>query len=241
MYLVIDIGNTYTKFAYFNDDIIEQKNQIENNDIENSGFVNSIKTDDYVIISSVNSKVSAILNNKIKQRNNNVLMFNHKTKIPIENKYSSKATLGLDRLAGIIGANALFPNKNILVFDAGTALTIDMLNEKGEYLGGNISPGLNTRFKALHNYTSKLPLIEKSEAFPEYGKTTEEAIIAGVQKGIIYEIDSYIYDFKKNYKNIKVILTGGDSFFFEKRLKNTIFANSDLILIGLHKVLKFNV
>ena len=241
MNLVVDIGNSFTKFAFFEQDSIVEKYQIENDKKQVLEGVNNIKSIDNVIISSVNNDLLELVEKAIKKLTKNILIFNYKTKIPIENKYIAKKTLGLDRLAAIIGANDLFPNSNILVFDAGTALTIDFINEKNEYLGGNISPGLEMRFNSLHNYTSKLPLVEKSENFPNLGKTTEEAIIAGIQKGIIYEIDSYINDFKKNYDELNLVFTGGDSFFFEKKLKNAIFANPNLVLIGLHKVLKFNV
>ena len=241
MNLVVDIGNSFTKFAFFEQDSIVEKYQIENDKKQVLEGVNDIKSIDNVIISSVNNDLLELVEKAIKKLTKNILIFNYKTKIPIENKYIAKKTLGLDRLAAIIGANDLFPNSNILVFDAGTALTIDFINEKNEYLGGNISPGLEMRFNSLHNYTSKLPLVEKSENFPNLGKTTEEAIIAGIQKGIIYEIDAYINDFKKNYDELNLVFTGGDSFFFEKKLKNAIFANPNLVLIGLHKVLKFNV
>lgn len=241
MNLVVDIGNSFTKFAFFEQDAIVEKHQLKNNISKILEAINTFKSIDNTIISSVNNDLLKIIEKAIKKLTKNILIFNYKTKIPIENKYTAKKTLGLDRLAAIIGANNLFPNSNILVFDAGTALTIDFINNKNEYLGGNISPGLEMRFNSLHNYTSKLPLVEKSESFPDIGKTTEEAIIAGIQKGIIYEIDAYINDFKKNYDELKVVFTGGDSFFFEKKLKNTIFANPNLVLIGLHKVLKFNV
>lgn len=241
MNLVVDIGNSFTKFAFFEQDSIVEKLQFANNPKQISEAVNSFKTIDNTIISSVNNELTETLETAIKNLTKNILIFNYKTKIPIENKYIAKKTLGLDRLAGVIGANEIFPNDNILVFDAGTALTIDFINNKNEYLGGNISPGLQMRFNSLHNYTSKLPLIEKSEKFPEMGKTTEEAIISGIQKGIIYEIDSYINNFKNNYDELQIVFTGGDSFFFEKNLKNTIFVNPNLVLIGLHKVLKFNV
>jgi len=241
MNLVVDIGNSFTKFAFFEQDSIVEKYQIENDKKQVLEGVNDIKSIDNVIISSVNNDLLELVEKAIKKLTKNILIFNYKTKIPIENKYIAKKNLGLDRLAAIIGANDLFPNSNILVFDAGTALTIDFINEKNEYLGGNISPGLEMRFNSLHNYTSKLPLVEKSENFPNLGKTTEEAIIAGIQKGIIYEIDAYINDFKKNYDELNLVFTGGDSFFFEKKLKNAIFANPNLVLIGLHKVLKFNV
>jgi type III pantothenate kinase len=241
VYQVIDIGNSYTKVVNFEDDVIKKTLKFENYSNDILQLIKTVKKVDYVIISSVSDYTYNRILPKIKQKTKNIFVFTHKSKTPIINKYKSPETLGLDRLAAIIGANYLYPNKNILVFDAGTALTIDFINDKNEYIGGNISPGIETRFKALNNYTSKLPLLKKSENFSEIGKTTQEAIIAGVQKGIIFEVDAYIEEFKKNYNNLTVIFTGGDSFFFEKNLKNTIFANSNLVSIGLYKVLKFNV
>jgi len=176
----------------------------------------------------------------LKDKVNNFIYLNKKTKLPIINLYESPDTLGKDRLAAIIGANNIFKNQDVLVIDAGTAITFDFINKNNEYIGGNISPGLEMRYKSLNLFTSKLPLIKKDEKFNLIGKNTKEAIISGVQNGLVFEIDSYINIFKEKFNNIKIILTGGDSFFFEHKLKNCIFAEVFLIAIGLNKILIYN-
>ena len=129
---------------------------------------------------------------------------------------------------------------NILIIDAGTAITYDILTAEGKYLGGNISPGLEMRFKALNQFTGKLPKIEKVEFNKLYGQTTEQAIIAGVQNGFVFEVDSTITSFKEFYNNLKVIITGGDAEFFDKKLKNSFFVHFNLISLGLNRVLQHN-
>lgn len=166
--------------------------------------------------------------------------FNHQTTIPIENLYESKETLGLDRLAAAVGGITLFPKKNLLVIDAGTAITFDLIDSNHRFLGGNISPGLKMRFKALHVFTKKLPEIEGSDKWPNIGKTTAEAIMAGVQNGMIFEIDGMIDHVRDSWPGCQIILTGGDCLFFDKKLKNTIFVKFEITLIGLNRILEYN-
>jgi type III pantothenate kinase len=136
----------------------------------------------------------------------------------------------------------MFPDKNVLVIDAGTAITYDILLKDKKYLGGNISPGILTRFKSLHTFTGKLPLLNINEKVRGlYGDTTESAITLGVQNGIIYEITGTIEAFKEKYDDLMVLFTGGDAFFFEKSLKFCIFVEPNLTAIGLNKILKLNV
>ena len=146
----------------------------------------------------------------------------------------------MDRIAGIVGAYSVFPGENVLVIDAGTAITYDLLNRKGDYLGGNISPGLNMRYKALHFYTGKLPLLQSAEDPPFIGEDTNSAIHAGVQNGLVMEMQAYINRLEEEYKNIKIILTGGDANFFDRKLKNPIFVFSNLLSIGLNFILNYN-
>ena len=127
-----------------------------------------------------------------------------------------------------MGAFYLFPYANTLVIDAGTAITYDIVNKKGQYEGGNISPGIDLRFRALHQFTGRLPLVEKRNFQKLFGKTTVEAILAGVQHGAIYEVEGAIDRFKNSYKNLNVIITGGDAYFFDKKLKNSFFVRSNL-------------
>jgi len=164
----------------------------------------------------------------------------HQTELPIKNLYETPETLGKDRLAAAVGANELFPNQNLLIIDAGTAITYDLVSEKNEFIGGNISPGLQMRFKALNHFTGKLPLVSYSDEFKDIGRNTTDAIRAGVQNGILYEIAQTIELFNKNYQNLQIVMTGGDSIFFDKKLNYTIFVHFNITLIGLNRILEHN-
>jgi len=164
----------------------------------------------------------------------------HETELPIKNLYETPETLGKDRIAAAVGANEFFPNQNLLIIDAGTAITYDLVSEKNEFIGGNISPGLQMRFKALNQFTGKLPLVSYFDEFQNIGRNTTEAIRAGVQNGILYEIAQTIELFNKNYKNLQIVMTGGDSIFFDKKLNYTIFVHFNITLIGLNRILEYN-
>jgi len=169
------------------------------------------------------------------------IILSAETPLPIQNAYKTKLTLGYDRIADAVGAYSMFPGVNVLIIDAGTAITIDLLTAEGEFYGGNISPGLDLRFRALNEFTSKLPLIKKKEYHPFLGKTTEEAILSGVLSGAAFELDGYIDKLRIQYPDLKIILTGGDIKFFVKKLKNIIFVHSNLNLTGLNRILEYNV
>jgi type III pantothenate kinase len=164
----------------------------------------------------------------------------HSTPLPFKNLYRTPENLGKDRIAAAAGAFAAFPDTHTLIIDMGTAITFDILTSAGNYLGGNISPGLAMRFRALHAFTSRLPQLEKDEFSDDPGTDTRSAIISGVQKGILYEIQGYIEHFSKLYPGLKVILTGGDGDFFAKPLKSPIFVIPNLVLCGLNFILDFN-
>lgn len=168
------------------------------------------------------------------------MFLNSKTKVPLINKYSTPKTLGFDRIAAAVGANFLIPNSNLIIIDIGTALTIDFVNDKNEYIGGNISLGIDMRFKALNEFTDKLPLIKKDDKRSLIGTSTETAIRNGVMNGIAYEIEGVINKLEEDFTNINTFLTGGDAFFFDKLYKNNIFANANLVLIGLNRILEYN-
>jgi len=239
MKLIVDIGNTFTKLGVSNKiNTISNIVRYKNNSLSIINYINTYKFTK-AIISNVGQSNNDLIR-WLRKNNTQIIHFNYKTLIPIKNLYKTPETLGLDRLAAIVGAYTLYKNSNILIIDAGTALTIDFINNKGEYLGGNISPGLNIRFKSLNTFTEKLPLETQSNIFNFIGNTTKTAVISGVQQGMINEIEGYINYFKEKYENLRVLLTGGDSFFFEKNIKNTIFANSELVLIGLNNILLYN-
>ena len=194
----------------------------------------------FAIVSSVlnhSKELTNMVSHKL-----NCIEFNQSTKIPIKNLYKSPDSLGNDRLAGAVGGYSKFIGKNTLIIDCGTCIKYDFVNENAEYLGGAISPGLEMRFKALNNFTDRLPLLSIENDFESFvGKTTQESILSGVQNGVLQELKGVIKQYKLQFPGIKVILTGGDWQFFENALKNSIFAAPFLILEGLNEILNFNV
>jgi type III pantothenate kinase len=241
MNLVIDQGNTVSKLAVFKDSELISRFVEPNLTIDNlQAIFEKFPELTDGILSSValfSKDVTEYLHKNLKK----FLILNSETPLPIKNTYKTKETLGYDRIADAVGAFTIFPGIPVLIIDAGTAITIDLLTAKGEFFGGNISPGLDLRFRALHEFTKKLPAIEKKTDFPMLGKTTEEAILAGVLNGSVFELDGYIDTFKTQYPDLKIILTGGDIKYFDKKLKNSIFANSNLNLTGLNRILEYNV
>ena len=237
MKLIIDIGNTNTKLAIFDDKKIVKTIILANLELTLiKNFLGKI-----IISSTIISCVKAVDNNIMNIVTHfNAYLFDESTKIPIDNKYKTLNTLGNDRIAAVIGAIYLFPKKDVLVFDAGTCLTIDFANKNKQYLGGRISPGISMRYHALHNFTAKLPLLEYDEKYMYVGNDTNTSIISGVQQGILAEVKSIILDYKSCNHEIIIIFTGGDSVFFEKELKNSIFAEPNLVLIGLNEILDYN-
>ena len=162
------------------------------------------------------------------------------SKTPFKNSYATPQTLGLDRIA--LATSAFYENSsgNTLVIDAGTCITYDMVNDFGEYLGGAISPGLHMRYKSMHEQTAKLPLLEPAEFIDFIGNSTQTGMHSGVIGGITAEIDTIITQYQTRFTDLTVILTGGDAQFLSKRLKNTIFADSEFLLKGLNYLLEYN-
>ncbi|MEO0896031.1 MAG: type III pantothenate kinase [Bacteroidota bacterium] len=167
-----------------------------------------------------------------------LLPINHQTDFPIENLYATPHTLGADRIVAVIGAQSLIKQGAVLVIDAGTAITYDYANALSQYQGGGIAPGMSMRFRALHEFTARLPLIEASEDLPLVGQSTAASIRSGVQNGVLAEVNGIIQQYE-NQQNGEffVFLTGGDAAFFEKRLKNINFASSNLIHFGIYRIL----
>jgi type III pantothenate kinase len=241
MKLAIDIGNSNIKLTVFkNRKIIKSYLFNDLRNLNKSWIKKNIKDKiSSIIVCCVRKSIPKTILS-LKKEVSHFIIFSDTTKIPIKNTYSSPKTLGHDRLVAAIGAYDIFPNKNCLIIDAGTAITFDIINKKGEYLGGSISPGLITRYKALSYYTQKLPLLELKKIKKYPGTTTEESIHLGVQLGILYEVTSYINELEKYYPNLTVLVTGGDGDFFVKNIKKPIFAKPNLIAIGLHRILEHN-
>jgi type III pantothenate kinase len=168
-----------------------------------------------------------------------VLEMTSSTPVPIGNDYLSPQTLGVDRLAAAVGVVKCMGYEDCLIIDFGTAITIDLV-EGGVFRGGNISPGVTTRFRALADYTACLPLCAPTEEVLEYGRTTTEAIEQGVMRGVEQEIRGYVEQFLlKNHENC-IIFTGGDAKYFVKRIKNAIFADCEPVIYGLATILDYD-
>lgn len=241
--LVIDIGNSFTKLAVFDQNEIVYSytapaittdfvSQLIKSKKINNGIVSSVKAelgfDEAVIASQIN-----------------YIKFDKHTKIPIKNKYQTPESLGLDRLAVVIAANYLYPEQAVLVIDAGTCITYDSVDAAANYYGGSISPGIKMRFDAMHHFTSKLPQLSFDPNFEgDFGRNSKEAISSGAINGCLYEAEGFIKTFLNTYKHGKIILSGGDSAFFDTKFKNSIFANlilhePNLVLIGLNTVVNY--
>ena len=240
MNLVIDIGNTRVKLAIFDGSTLVLTELLDDLKVEHIQTLREKYPQLNKAISSSVRNFHAEVQNYLSGSFEQFIEFNHRTPVPISNLYKTPETLGLDRLAAAIGGASLFPNKNLLIIDAGTAITYELVNSDNEYLGGNISPGLETRFKSLHHFTGKLPLVGAKENFSKIGTDTESAIRAGVQLGLFYEVEQHILALRTEYEDIQVIITGGDAKFFDKRLKNSIFVNFNLTLLGLNRILEYN-
>ncbi|HAG16775.1 MAG TPA: type III pantothenate kinase [Bacteroidales bacterium] len=238
--LILDFGNTLYKGAIFDDSNLlfkfsGTKMQIQDLVDLKTNYPNIRK----VILSSVIEIPAELLD--FLHTNFDFQELTHQTPLPIINLYETPETLGKDRLAAVVGAFQLFPNQNVLIVDAGSSITYDMITKEGHYLGGGISLGIEMRFKALHHFTKKLPLIVDTEAKTELiGKTTRDSILSGVLNGVCAEVDGIINQYKQKFPDLLVLITGGNLKHFDKNLKNNIFAAENLVLQGLNFILNYN-
>lgn len=240
MNLIIDVGNTRIKCAVFNkskiihNELISYKNLIEEvyKKIEFYNCKNAIISS----VANLNKFQISQIKDKI-----NLIILNSETKIPFNNKYNTPKTLGVDRIALASAAVTSFPNKNVLIIDAGTCITYDFIDKESNYFGGAISPGLAMRYKSLNYFTDNLPLLTPKYENKLIGSDTNSSIHIGIVTSIINEIDSFVNEYRKKNKDLTVVLTGGDLNFLNNRLKNGIFANPNFLLIGLNKILTYNL
>ena len=239
MNLVIDVGNTRCKAAVFERDILVSFTEFDKGKIlsEIKKKIKKFSFDEILI-----SNVASIPKNKLEklQKLSNFKFLSSKTNVPFINLYKTPQTLGVDRIALISNAVIKYPNKNVLVIDAGSCITYDFVNVSKEYLGGAISPGIQMRLKSLNKFTANLPLQEKELLVDYIGKNTKESINSGVVNGVLREIEGVIEQYKSKYLHLTIVLTGGDTIFLSKQLKSSIFANQNFLLEGLNEILIFN-
>lgn len=233
MNLILDFGNTLIKVACFEN---EQLTYFYT--CQDLSFIYQIieeKKPSNIIISSVTTQHLPLVTLP------NVINLTHQTPLPIKNEYDTPHTLGMDRLAGVIGAMNLFPETNCLVIDAGTCITYDFISNDKTYLGGSISLGSQMRFKALSNFTNALPLVEFNPFVSLIGKSTQTAMQSGVFHGILSEMNGIIQSYQAEFGQVQTIICGGDAKYFESKIKAHIFVDSNLVLTGLHTILRYNI
>lgn len=237
--LAIDIGNTRVKYGWFDEGRLVEKaidHEVSSKNILERATNHPVKN---VILSSVGAALKPE-EERFFEEHFFFIQLTASTPIPIINKYRTPETLGKDRLAAVIGAFDQYPGKTNLVIDAGTCITFDLIDAEGRFKGGNISPGLTMRLKAMHHFTAKLPLVSLEKTSNWLGYDTDSALKNGAQWGTIFEIEAFCGRCVEKYGSINVILTGGDANFLAKNLKRKIFVNHDLVLIGLNKILDYN-
>ncbi len=239
MHLIIDIGNTRTKLGLFEEGILREKLIWEDwgvTDLEGLRQKYSYQRVALSTVGDVPEEIDTYLQGQAYYLN-----LDHQTPLPITNGYQTPATLGKDRLAAVVGAQEQFSGQNCLVIDAGTCITYDFVDAAAIYHGGGISPGMLMRLEAMQYFTAKLPLAEAEKAPAFIGVDTHSSLQSGAQWGTILEIEGFIRHYEDRFGNINVLLTGGDAEFLANHLKTKIFTNSNLVLLGLNKILNYNV
>jgi type III pantothenate kinase len=236
--LCFDFGNTRLKCAIFSNGKFSEEILLDNDNEETIQAIIQKYKPERSILSSVIDHNPAIEN--LLQRETHFHKLNHLSKIPVTTPVGKPDTIGADRLALVVAAVNIFPEKNNLVIGLGSAITYNFINKKHEFLGGGISPGMEMRFKALHTFTAKLPLVKPEWNFPLVGYDTKTNILSGVIIGMAKEIDGTIDAYAERYNNFNVLLSGGDIHYFADRLKNKIFADPYLIYKGLYAISEFN-
>jgi type III pantothenate kinase len=244
MLLTLDLGNTkikasvFEEFTFFESFVFDNENLFKEIQI----ILNKYPLIQFFVVSSVLDFNFESL--KAYFQGISIHVVNHKTQFPFVNLYTTPNTLGIDRLVVASGAVFEFPKKNRLIIDVGTCITYDFVDENDRYFGGAISPGINMRYKSLHDYTAKLPLLSRKESDYFIGNSTENSIHSGIINAIAFELDGFINLYKNEFTDLTVILTGGDGDFLAKRLKNIIFADNNFLAQSLcaifHNVLSYD-
>ncbi len=243
MDIVIDFGNSRTKAGIVNNQkITDVFHFVNEQDIskEVESLITSVKPN---TIAYLNVKpVPEELIHYFSQCGAVILSLHHKMPLPFKIHYRTPETLGVDRLAGVLGGYSMFPDNDFLVIQSGTCITYDLYLRGKGYMGGAISPGPDIRNRAMNSFTHQLPLvttenIEHSEIIAE---NTNNALISGILNGALFEIEGFIKEAEKQSENLNVILSGGNTLYFAKKIKSQIFANSNITLTGLKEIIKLN-
>lgn len=243
MNLVIDWGNTRLKTGWFQGTDLVDVGRYESVEALMSALENRVPA--HVLVSST-SRPGQLIRQQLSELRATVWVLDSQTQVPIEKAYDTPLTLGADRVAAAVGATALFPGQDCLVLDLGTCLTADLVDREAVFQGGLISPGVRMRFRAMHEQTARLPLVEVPEEVEDKwpsptGKNTRHAMQSGVMNGLAFEMNGIVDYYRRERPGIVVLMCGGDASSFESRLKPPIFVVPELVLIGLNRILRYNV
>ena len=236
--LALDIGNTWIKWGLFENKVLKITGKLKRFNVPDLLDLVNQNQATHVIASSTRH-LSKKMHGLFQEPPFHLL--SERSNLPFRVNYLTPKTLGKDRIAVIAGARALFADQACLVIDAGTCITYDILSSENIYLGGNISPGIHMRLEAMHHFTDQLPQIEPSGRFKQIGTDTKSALQVGAETGALWEVEGFIRDYKKKFKSINILLTGGDAHFFVNYLKTKIFVAPHLVLQGLNEILNYNV
>ncbi len=237
-HLVLDVGNTHIKYGYFVADELHKSGMCTHWTEKKWNTFFKSNPFESILVGAVGPEAKRLL---AKLPNTpKVHYIDDTTKYPFTSDYDNVNALGVDRRAALAGALSKFPNSPVFIIDAGSCITYDFMDENAHHIGGAISPGRAMRYHALHLFTEKLPHLNPLETIPSIGISTKTSMQLGVEAGVIAEIHAQIDAFSHEYGNFTIILTGGDANFLNRKIKNTIFADADLTLNGLYRLLTFN-
>jgi type III pantothenate kinase len=236
--LCLDFGNTRLKAALFKEHQLLQTFTLADHPVEQlQAIIEQHRPEASILSSVINhpAEMEAVL-----QKHTRFHKLSHLSKLPFTIPVGKPETVGTDRLAIAAAAVHLFPNQHILVIALGTCITYNFINKDHQLVGGSISPGMEMRFRAMHEYTAKLPLVKGDWNVPLIGYDTVSNMQSGVILGMSKEINGMIDAYKERFSNFNAVLTGGNLPFFESHLKNEIFADPELIFKGLYAISQVN-
>lgn len=236
MNLVVDIGNSTAKIAVFDGRRMVVRKRL----VADMAAEIAAMADTYAVTAAACSVVGephADVVRCLQSIAPHFVEVRGTTPTPLVCDYRTPETLGADRLAAAVGAATLCPGAELLIIDAGTCITYDYVGADRHYRGGNISPGLGMRLRALHDQTARLPLVEAEGEMPQTGKDTLTAIRCGVVQGMDYEIVGYVRAFRHRHPQGRVFLTGGNAYRFAQECD--VERNDTLVEIGLNTILEY--
>jgi len=236
--LCFDFGNTRLKAAFFREDVMAEEIYLPDDQastIEN--IIQQFRPDKTILSSVINH--SAVVEDILAAASRFHKLSIH-TKLNFTSPVGKPETIGADRLALMAAAVHFFPGKNNLIIGLGSCITYNFVNQYAQFLGGGISPGMDMRFKSMHDYTAKLPLVQADWNYPLIGYDTKTNLQSGVIMGMVCEIDGIIEKYSNKYGNFNVVLTGGNSAYFASQLKNRIFADANFLFKGLYALSELN-